>query len=381
MKKFIILTMMALFCIGSTGFVPEAGRFPICEAIGKQDLSKIAYNDAAKEWLVVWVDYRDNDGADIYAKRVNKYGVIPGSGFKIRDANGRAIDGLDVAFDTRHQRYLVVWGSSENLIAGRMYKANGTPYSNIFNIATSTRNLSDPDVEYNKVTNQYLVVWDKSEYTNVYGGDIYARKVSAKGVVDPSGAYLMVPLGDRSYPALQVNPVDGRYLLVYQEPPYVHGQRLGKTGLPKGSRFTITTTGSLDEHGSQPKLAFHNTKNKALVIWSDGSWSTKGRLVKKDNTLGPVVKIAYLDRELDVTPEVTFNHIDKKFLVVGFKGSIFYGRFLSVKLEKEPIFRIYDPRGNFASVMWGNKKYLVTYSWPRITSDANIFGKIGSYPP
>ncbi len=153
--------------------------FEICTADSSQAFPDVAYDSASGRFLVVWQDYRDGPMcSDIYGQMVNPDGSLYGDNFIIA-TNYICQYRPAVANDTNQHQFLVVWyqnylaetgvdifgqlvDGNGNLIApatadGRIQsKANGL--SN-FIISWAPGDQSQPDVAFDSLGNEYLVVF------------------------------------------------------------------------------------------------------------------------------------------------------------------------------------------------------------------------------
>jgi len=163
-------------------------------------------------YFVVWQYWYANDTSDIYGTRVNQDGVII-------DTNGILISiGTDwrgrpsVAFDGTN--YLVVWQgypwADTSDIHGARVNQNGIVLdTNGFAISLATHDQFYPSVSFDGT--DYLVVWE--DYRSVYNSDIYGARVNSLGVVIDSFIVSAQPRNQYS-PAL-AHGVGNQVLITY----------------------------------------------------------------------------------------------------------------------------------------------------------------------
>lgn len=128
-----------------------------------------------------------------------------------------------------------------------------------------------PDVAYNSVNNEYLVVWE-----NLWGGghhDIYARRIAGDGRVlswfaVASGSYKQMN------PSVAYDPVRNRYLVVWAYDVFgngsdwdIYGRFIPASGPDSGlTDFWICNWTS---NQRRPVVAFGRTQDEFLVTWTN----------------------------------------------------------------------------------------------------------------
>ncbi len=87
----------------------SGGSFPICTAPGNQSFTKLAYNSEDNEYLIVWMDYREEGKTSVYGQRVSAAGKLLGDNFPITtDSSERAVLPFP-CYSPEHNEYLVVY--------------------------------------------------------------------------------------------------------------------------------------------------------------------------------------------------------------------------------------------------------------------------------
>jgi hypothetical protein len=248
------------------GSVLDPSGIDISTAAGDQSLPAISFDGT--NYLVVWVDSRNSSMWDIYGARVSVGGnVLDPSGIPISTAASYQYC-PDVAFDgTDH---LVVWQDfrSENGydtygarvgVGGSVLDASGIA------IATGAYTEAYPAVAFDGTN--CLVAWQDYRSGSTY--DIYGARVSVGGnVLDASGIAISTAVGDQSLPAISFDGAN--YLVVWGD------SRSGSTADIYGARVSVVGS-VLDASGiavstaagnqSSPDLAFDGTD--FLVVWQD----------------------------------------------------------------------------------------------------------------
>ncbi|MCB0210219.1 MAG: hypothetical protein KDJ52_12855 [Anaerolineae bacterium] len=272
----------------------------------------VVYNSTDNEYLVVWHG-SDNTG-DLVDDELEVFGQrLDGttadekeSDFRISNM-GPDGDGLfgaldaAVAYNSINKEYLVVWWGNDDtktssdeeleIFGQRLDGATGAEKGSDFRISETgpdgdTRyRVAFPDIAYNSVSNEYLVVW---------GGD--------------NNAGLLV-----------LNELE------------IFGQRLnGATGAEKGSDFRISEMG-LDGKpaydGNHPSVAYDHNSNEYLVVWH-GNDDTIGEAEIYGQRLNPSgeqvgdddFRISYMGTDGDANydalyPVIAYNGVSEQFIV------------------------------------------------------------------
>lgn len=149
----------------------------------------VAYNSRHDEYLVVWHNRWPGGQRDIYARRVSADGELL-SWFAV--ATG-AKDKLqpDVVYNRSTDEYLIVWmfdamgDGSQYEIFGRLVAWNGSYQLPEFKIATwPQRSMWSPRAAWNSLHNEYLVVWNAMDTSGGQPGvpsDISSANLAADG--------------------------------------------------------------------------------------------------------------------------------------------------------------------------------------------------------
>ena len=238
----------------------------------------VAWNADATEYLVVWVDERNDagSGSDIYGRRVDADGSRLGEDFAI---NAALTDQEDPAIVSTGAGYLVVWVDSRKIhprgtdIYGQRLSATGELIGNPFRVCGAKALGFDhaPAIAWDG--SETLVVWSDSRNETERNYDIFGRRVSADGV--PQGADFRISgtsaVADEYKPAVAWNGTE--YLVVWEDlrddaarGVDVRGRRVSAAGAPEGKDFRISDT-SATADDKAPAVASDNVN--FLVVWQD----------------------------------------------------------------------------------------------------------------
>jgi hypothetical protein len=232
----------------------------------------IAYNSKHNEYLVVWESEGPGGFIDVYAQRITSSGKLL-SWFAVGTYPNSKIE-PSVAYDRINDRYLVVWaydvlGNGTNWdLYGRFIPWNGTDPSKIdFMICDWSSNQQYPGVTYAYTQKEFMVVWQN--YSSGVPSYISGRRVYA----DMSGmsADFTISSGTlaRADPDITYNLARNEYLVVWDVGPSateydIYGLRLRGDGVPLGNEFAIA---GWPDHEVLPSVAACDKADQYLVAW------------------------------------------------------------------------------------------------------------------
>lgn len=303
----------------------------------------VAYNVVDNEYLVVW-SADDNTGGvvdndrEIFVQRLDADGNEVGTN-DVRisdmepdgDPNYYAIT-PKVAFNSLNDTYLVVWrgrdtgfGGAESEIFGQRLDADGSE------IGTNDFRLSEmggigdafaaqrPDVAYNSVDNEFLVVWRGDDNT-VAETEIFGQRLNADGAEVGTDDFQISHMGSDSdttiipdRPAVAYDPDDDRYLMAWfsdttagslvNDENEIYGQLLTGAGAETGpDDFRISDMGP-DGNASydafNPDVAYDSAAREFLVVWQ-GDDNTGSLIDDEFEMYGQRISIDGLERESDI---------------------------------------------------------------------------------
>ena len=191
-----------------------------------------------------------------------------------------------ITYNGQNNQYLVVWAANDDptgpahIYGQRLDAATGAEIgTNDFQINQTLLPSFLPDVTYNPIMNEYLVVWVSRDFRvstpTTYG--IFAQRLDAAtgNHIGVDAFRIDVPASDPNYrltmPDVTYNSTLNEYLVMwksYQDEEYLEaemiGQKLDATGALIGQQITsISDTPSIGFD-----VAYHAITNEYMVVWS-----------------------------------------------------------------------------------------------------------------
>jgi len=270
-------------------FLPEAdpiigGVTRLTDGAGTGGESSPAVAGSARfnRFLVVWSDRRDGE-LDIYAQKVDAAGARIGTNFTVSSgaAQGGEAD-PDVVWNPVKKEFLVVWaddrdhpGRGRDIWAQRVL-ADGTPSYPNFRISgnAATDDENTPAVSVDPVSGRYLVVWSDDRAKASRGADIYGQILNKYGWLVGSNFRLSGAhaTGEEYYPAVGADPGGAGFLVAWRDGRVSGGsaiftQRVKATGKMPGGN--VRASGSDAAWPSQPDVASGAAGTGYIVVWHD----------------------------------------------------------------------------------------------------------------
>lgn len=264
------------------------------------------------------------------------------------------------AFNSATGEHLVVWaeqtGPVDNTeIFARQIGSSGETLGLPWQVSFSGGGSAfAPDVTYNAVDDEFLVVWTGQEFSRVaplltVGREIFTQRITSGG--DPIGGNQRVsdmgPLGSTDFradtPAVTHDAVDNEYLVVWSgdddsgalvdDEMEIFGQRLsGATGAEIGGDLRISFMGPDGDAGYDavdPDVVHNPQTNEYVVVWSGNASAALGPEYEihlqrfgapTSPKLGTPVRVSDMGHDLNPffgahTPAITYNATDNEYLV------------------------------------------------------------------
>ena len=191
---------------------------------------------------------------------------------------------------------MIVWWTDHPSVPGyisgrRMTASNGAFPGNDsdFTISHTTEVRANPEISYNSLQNEYLVVYDNSE-------DIFGTRFSETGASLPGGEFAIAAwVGAETLPSVAYCSENDEYLVAWQNPqPDIYARFIDADGSLDGGPLHLDYT-SVDE--IKPEVACSQAGSQFLVTWQQqyssatGPYGIQGQFVNTDKTLGTVFGI------------------------------------------------------------------------------------------
>lgn len=200
-------------------------NFVISNSAGDQEYPSVAYDSANHRFLVAWQDYRSGN-YDIYGQMVNAggtlYNTTSDTNFVI--SNGASNQNYpSVAYDSANQRFLVAWQDYRDGtdIYGQLVNYDGNLYGTTSGVNFIISNEGDyqwyPSVAYDSAHQRFLVVWHDYRNGNY---DIYGQLIDADGTLHDTASDINFVIysaaNDQLIPSVAYNSTCANFLTAYQ---------------------------------------------------------------------------------------------------------------------------------------------------------------------
>ncbi len=238
----------------------------------------------------------------------------------------------DVAYNGLNDEYLVVWqqynsNQSKWEIYGLFVPWNGPDFVRPpFLIAGwSSMNLKVPKVAWNSYRNEYMVVWHTENAASNLLLGIGRRRLGADGSFLSNADYI-TQSNYPGFPDLAYNPAADQYVVVWaQIGNYyldIYGGKLSREGALQGSVFPI---GEAVNEQQFPAIAT-NEQNRYLVVWQDdrldaGDWDIYGQFLDGGGNLSGGNFWVDISTQDETHPAVAANGASRRYLIVYQKGT------------------------------------------------------------
>jgi hypothetical protein len=189
-----------------------------------------------------------------------------------------------------------------------------------------------PEVAWNAIDNEYLVVWQDWRSSETRGADIYGRRVGPDG--SPIGGDLRISgfraTADERNPAVTWSAERNEYLVVWEDDRFrptrgtdIRGRRVAADGRRLGNDFPISGSRAT-ACDCRPAVTWNAAASRYLVVWEDGrnqaarGFDVYGRVIRPNGKrLGPDFRISgNRATGSEGHPAVTWNATENEYFVV-----------------------------------------------------------------
>lgn len=300
----------------------------------------IAFDSLNNRYLAVYVKY-GGAAYDVYGEMVSADGAPAGSEFPI--TTGGSVDGKNapaIAYDSANRNFLVTWVDTRNNgvanVYGQLIKFDGVLNAGNFVISDAAGSQTAPATAWDKISQRFLVVWQDSRNQATSAGDIYGQLVnpdgSLFGAASASNFSVTKANGDQKSPAIAFDSANERFLVVWSDSRNgnwdIYGQILNADGsIYNGSPDFVVSNDLNSQNG--PSAAFDSGNNRYLVVWHDnrkfsasevdiyGQFiSMTGQLVNRANSTASDNFVISDNASQQFSPSVAYDAGGKRFLAV-----------------------------------------------------------------
>lgn len=205
----------------------SAGEFPIANDSLQEVTPSVAYNSQRNYYLVVWSNDRPGND-DLRAQKVSADGSLMGGPFYIVGGSGHDRWKPDITYDSMNDQFLVVWEDYENVgtfkgnsIRARRVSGTGMVLDTNDRIirakSTTFYTPSEPAVAFSTASNRYLVVWHEVSHVLPITQNINCQVIRPDGSLEGGVRPIPGSTKNHSAPGLAYNRKVNRYMVAWQE--------------------------------------------------------------------------------------------------------------------------------------------------------------------
>jgi hypothetical protein len=227
-------------------------------------------------FVITWLDGRNNGSWDIYAQRFTNDGTPLSSNFKVNDDVGEsAHEQVSVSIDSIGN-FVIVWADKRNGdwdIYAQQYMSDGSPVGVNFKVNDDAGNFTQywNDISLDEEGN-FVITWADLRNGTSYFYDIYFQRYLNDGT--PLGNNVKVNDNTANslqfYPSIGMNN-NGDFIITWTDERNgdrdIYAQRFQSDGSPISSNFIVyPDTGNTDQ--ALPSITTDGTGN-FIITWND----------------------------------------------------------------------------------------------------------------
>ncbi len=191
------------------------------------------------------------------------------------------------AYNSKHDEYLVVWeqssGNDPGIYGQRLSKHGDKIGSSPFSIAVGNKSRQHPAVDYDPVNDRYLVVWDHDHDGTGTNEDISGRFINWEGSAgSPSEFKISAFPSGQDNPKVEFNSTKNEFLVLWRNASDGGTKPLmGARLYADGSGFAkkdLDILGNIPNFGPVYDLEFNPSQNEYLVTWIKSTPATSSDL-------------------------------------------------------------------------------------------------------
>ena len=252
---------------------------------GAQEAPKVA-SDAAGDYVVVWEDFTQKPGIEIYAQRYNAAGAAQGTEFQVSSATDSFETNPSVAMDANGD-FVIAWqgykyssndgyGDITDLynVYAQRYDAAGRALGSNFEVNTNQLEQQfEPSVAMDSA-GDFVIVW--SGYGDHSGYGIFAQRYNASGAtVGVSNFQINTYTNAGQYNPSAAMDAEGDFVIAWSSvnedgsDEGIYAQRYNSGGLRQGLQFQVSTfTPGIQQSPS----AAMDSQGDFVIAWESGSY-------------------------------------------------------------------------------------------------------------
>ncbi|XSG75243.1 beta strand repeat-containing protein [Herpetosiphon llansteffanensis] len=288
-----------------TGLEIGTNDFLIADDIDVQDAygkPQVVWNSINNEYLVIFegdsqVATGITNELEIYAQRIAANGAVLGSPLRVSQMGTDGVNTADafepsVTYNATANQYAVVW-YGDDLAGGRVdgefevyVQLLGYSGGNLVEVGSDVKvsdvgttgsaviRPEDPNIVWNSVNNEYLVVWRADDSGTDGDFDVYGQRLNASLAEVGADDFLIAdnPNQDSFDINLGYNPTNNLYLVIWSGDNVnnavynVYGQLIaGASGALSGGLLTLSSTS--DGVSTDPVITYNSRDNQFIIAW------------------------------------------------------------------------------------------------------------------
>ncbi len=283
--------------IGTNDFL-IADDLDVQDAYGK---SQVVWNSVQNEYLVVFegdsqVAAGITNELEIYAQRVSANGTVIGPPLRVSQMGTDGVNTADafepaVTYNATANQYAVAWygddlaggradGEFEIYVQSLGYSGGNlaevgsdVKVSDVGTTGNATIRPEDPQITWNSVNNEYLVVWRSDDGGTDGDFDVYGQRLTSALAEVGTDDFLIAnnPNQDSFDINLGYNPTNNLYLVIWSgdnltDAVYnVYGQLVAGTGALSGGLLTLSSTNR--GVSTDPVITYNSRDNQFIIGW------------------------------------------------------------------------------------------------------------------
>ena len=230
--------------------------------------------DKNGNFIVTWVDKRNDGDYDIYFQRYLADGTAIGNNEKVNTDIGEQDQLRPDIVIMENGDFIITWGDERNEdwdIYAQRYLSDGSLLGDNFKINNDTTNASQysPSISTD-ITGNFIVSWVDSR--NVYG-DVYAQRFTWDAVPIGSDFKVNSDTGDSYQTCASITEdKDGNFTIIWEDHSIgtngdVFAQSYLNDGTPTGDNFKVNDDMGSENQG-EPSITKDNNNN-FIIAWTD----------------------------------------------------------------------------------------------------------------